>query len=80
MRIALKVVMIKWLIASYIVVVLVFSAKAKALSLESNPALINFTHPATISSEIEVQDPLPEATKKTLRQMNIDSVLENSVG
>ena len=80
MCLALTLVMIKWLIASYIVIVLVFSAKAKALSLDSNPALINFTHPATISSEIEVQDPLPDSTQKTFRQMNIDSVLENSVG
>ena len=72
--------MIKWLIAGYIVIVLVFSAKAQAMSLESNPALINFTRPATISSEIEVQDPLPPSTKKTFRQMNIFSFLENSVG
>ncbi len=80
MPIAFTVVMINWLIASYIVLVLVFSAKAKALSLESNPALNKFTHPATISSEIEIQDPLPEAMRKTFRQMNIDSVLENFVG
>ena len=72
--------MMKWLIATYILVVLVFSAKARAISLESNPALNNFTHPATISNVIEVQDPLPEAMKKTFRQMNIDSVIENSVG
>ena len=80
MRIAVKVVMIKWLIACYIVIVLVFSAKARAISLESNPALNNFTHPATISNIIEVQDPLPEAMKKTFRQMNIESIVENSVG
>ncbi len=70
----------KWLIATYILIVLVFSAKASAISLESNPALNNFTHPAKISNVIEVQDPLPEAMKKTFRQMNIDSAIENSVG
>ena len=80
MRLADWVSMIKWLIATYIVIVLVFSANANALSLESNPALFNFTHPATTSSEIQVQDPLPEATQKSFRQMNIDLVSENSVG
>lgn len=72
--------MIKWLIATYIIVVLVFSAKARAFSLESNPALNKFTHPASISSEVEVQDPLPEAINETFRQMNFSSYTENSVG
>ena len=72
--------MMKWLIATYIIIVLVFSAKAGAMSLESNPALINFTHPAKISTEIDVQDPLPESMKKIFFQMNLEWSIENSVG
>jgi len=68
----------KWLIATYIIVILVFSAKAKALSLESNPALNNvFNHPADVKEELKVQDPLPDFDSNTVRQMNIS---ENSVG
>ena len=60
--------------------ILVFSANARAISLESNPALNIFTHPASVSKEIEVQDPLPESVNQNLRQMNIISIVENSVG
>ena len=72
--------MIKWIIATYIIVVLGFSATAKAFTTESNPALNIFTHPAKVTTELEVQDPLPESTLKSSRPMNISNNKENSVG
>ncbi len=72
--------MIKWLIATYIITVLVFSAKAQAISLESNPALNKLNHSAKGSQQPEVQDPLPDNSFETLNRMKLDSVLENFVG
>ena len=72
--------MIKWIIATYIIIVLAFSATAKAFTLESNPALNKFTHPAKITTQIDAQDPLPEATVKSSRPVNISNNKENSVG
>ena len=72
--------MIKWIIAAYIIIVLAFSATAKAFNIESNPALNIFTHPAKISTEIDAQDPLPEATLKSSRPMNISNNKENTIG
>ena len=72
--------MMKWLIASYILLVLVFSAKAHAIRLESNPALNKLNHPVKASQESNIQDPLPDNTFKTLHQMKFDSNTENFVG
>ncbi|OFZ28548.1 MAG: hypothetical protein A2622_05495 [Bdellovibrionales bacterium RIFCSPHIGHO2_01_FULL_40_29] len=69
--------MIKWLIASYIILVLVFSAKAQALSLDSNPALMIFNHPVTESHLLDVQDPLPDSNFESLHQVKFS---ENFVG
>lgn len=74
------VFMIKWIIATYIVLVLGFSAKACAIGLESNPALNKLNHSAKGSQQLEVQDPLPENSFETLNRMKLDSVTENFVG
>jgi hypothetical protein len=72
--------MVRLLIATYIIVVLVFSAKAKAMmSVESNPALNVLNHPAKVTEELKVQDPLPDFNSTNDRQMNF-LVSENSVG
>ena len=72
--------MTKWLIATYIIVVLVFSAKAKAIGFESNPALNVLNHSAKGSQQLEVQDPLPDNSFETLNRMKLESALENFVG
>ncbi len=72
--------MMKWIIATYIILVLGFSAKARAISLESNPALNKLNHSAKGSQQLEVQDPLPETSFETLNRMDFDSVSENFVG
>ncbi len=72
--------MIKWLIATYIIAVLVFSAKAQALNIESNPALNKLNHSAKGSQQLEVQDPLPDNSFETYNRMKLDSFLENFVG
>ena len=70
--------MMKWIIASYIV--LVFSAKAHALSTESNPALHLFNHAVKGSQELKIEDPLPDSSFETIYRMKYRSVLENFVG
>ncbi len=74
------IVMVKWLIATYIILVLIFSAKAQANHLESNPALNKLNHPVKESQQLKVQDPLPEGSFETLHQMKFEANLENFVG
>ena len=63
--------MIRWLIASYIVLVLVFSAKARA-------AVETDTH--LNLQKLNVQDPLPDFDSKSFRSIKFDSDTENFVG
>ena len=72
--------MIKWIIASYIILVLIMSAKAQANHLESNPALNKLNHPVKKSQQLEIQDPLPDNGLETFHQMKFDSNSENFVG
>ena len=72
--------MIKWVIASYIILVLVLSAKAQAISLESDPALTKLNHRVKASQQLDVQDPLPDDSFETLHQMKFEPNTENFVG
>jgi hypothetical protein len=73
--------MVRWFIAAYIVIVLVLSAKATArTSLDSNPTVEKFNYQTESSKTLNVQDPLPNFKNEDLRQINLDSILENSVG
>ena len=73
--------MVRWFIAAYIVIVLVISAKASAkTSLDSNPTVEKFNYQTDSSKGMNVQDPLPSTTPEDLRQITLDSFLENSVG
>ncbi len=73
--------MIRWFIAAYIVIVLVWSAKATAhIGVDSNPTLKKFNYQTESSKEMNVQDPLPNIIFEDSRQMFLYSSLENSVG
>ncbi|MFZ3230041.1 MAG: hypothetical protein WA160_07545 [Pseudobdellovibrio sp.] len=50
------------------------------MSLETNPALTNFNHPAEATKVFNVQDPLPDFKGNSLRQMNFYCFTENLVG
>ena len=76
----MSIIMIKWLIASYIILVLVLSAKAQANHLESNPALNKLNHPVKKFQQLEVQDPLPDNSFETFHQMKFEPNSENFVG
>lgn len=73
--------MLKWLIAGYILIVLVFSAKAHAhISVESNPALNKINNPTRVFEKLNVQDPLPEVIFEDTGRIYFDQFFKNSVG
>ncbi len=78
--VAMSVFMIKWLIASYIIIVLILSANAHANHLESNPALNKLNHPVKKVQQLEVQDPLPDNSFETFHLMKFEPNTENFVG
>ncbi len=73
--------MVRWLIATYIVIVLVLSAKAKA-DVVSIPHfdLEKLNYQTETSEKLNVQDPLPDFDSKSFRSIKFDSVTENIVG
>ncbi len=73
--------MVRWLIASYILVVLVFSAKAGAVVASTTQLQLQKLNYQTDSLEkLNVQDPLPDTDSKSFRQIKFDSNTENFVG
>jgi hypothetical protein len=73
--------MIRWIIASYIVLVLVLSAKATAhIGLESNPTINKFNYQSESSEKLHVQDPLPNVGPEDSDEITLDSISENFVG
>lgn len=73
--------MLRWLIASYIVLVLVLSAKATASvcsGTDLNVKKLNYQ--TEVSEKLNVQDPLPDFDSKSLRSIKFDSDSENFVG
>ena len=77
--------MVRWLIASYIVLVLVLSAKAGAEVPKQTPnrstsSVKKLNNQAESSEKLNVQDPLPDFETKSFRQIKFDSNTENFVG
>lgn len=65
---------IKILALIYILAVLVFSARANALNLDSNPDMFLKEHQIEQVEELKVQDPLPEFNFQTVRLVNSELV------
>jgi hypothetical protein len=77
----MQLLMIRWLIASYIVLVLVMSAKARASEeIDSNLDLSKLNYQTETSEKLNVQDPLPDFDSKSLRSIKFDSDTENFAG
>jgi hypothetical protein len=77
----MNLIMMRWLIASYIVLVLVFSAKAGATEISNSHAKVNtLNYQADSLEKSTVQDPLPDVDSKSFRQIKFDSNTENFVG
>ncbi len=55
----IKKIGLKVIVLAYIVAVIVFSARANALTSDSNPVLFFKDHQAEPIDSIHVQDPLP---------------------
>lgn len=70
----------KLLIVAYIVFVLILSAKARAISLDSDPCFDKFNHPVHSEQVKKVQDPFHDFDIDEMNQMNVNSKTENFVG
>ncbi len=78
MRVALRILMIRLLIATYIVLVLVLSAKAKAC--EANGSDFDskkLNNQMETSEKLNIQDPLPDFDSKSFHSIRFT---ENFVG
>lgn len=63
----------KWMAIVYIIAVLVLSAKANALSNDSNPVMFFKDHQTKTTEKLNVQDPLPEFKNQNDRLVSIES-------
>lgn len=70
----------KLAIVAYIVFVLILSAKARAVSLNSDPCFDKFNHPVHSEQVKKFQDPLHDFDIDDVDQMSFDSNTENFVG
>lgn len=70
----------KLFVVAYILFVLILSAKARAINLDSDPCFDKFHHQVDSNQTRKVQDPLREPSSVESNPMSTDSNKENFVG